>query len=179
MTTSIFETKTEYLNFRAAFAAACNDARRKSTMKKEYCESSLYKEQGWLRSEHFLLLNILCGRPIHSGFTLITNKIKLENGAYINAGLYEAAYRLKRVVKDVAVIREGHCRWSAERAELRVAKFLEPFGDTLSVAKLGMIDVPEVNPIESNFGVGIQIAADIKDGKDITCANIQDLYEVA
>ena len=67
MTTNTFETKEQYLAFRAAWATAAQS-----------------KE---LTAEHHILFNILCGRPIDHGFTPITKPSKLQNGFRINHGL--------------------------------------------------------------------------------------------
>ena len=66
--TTFFETKEQFLTFRKAWAAA--------------------SQAGTLQREHHLLYNIIRSKPITNGFTPITNTNKLQNGAYINHGLY-------------------------------------------------------------------------------------------
>ncbi len=75
MTTNTFETKEQYLAFRAAWAKAAQD--------------------GKITAAHHVLLNILRGHPIERGFTPITKTTKLQSGHRINHGLYFAAAQLR------------------------------------------------------------------------------------
>jgi hypothetical protein len=80
-TKHFFNTKQQYLNFRAAFAAAQNSPRAKSTMVlSDYYPGQLYKKQGWLTSTHFILFNIIRERHPYIGFTPKTKKSYIMNG---------------------------------------------------------------------------------------------------
>ena len=76
MTNSIFETKQQYLSFRAAFAAAQNDKRAKHYFTDDV-KAGKIKHNGWLQAEHFILLNAIRRKPLNRGFTPITNENKI------------------------------------------------------------------------------------------------------
>ena len=89
MTKSIFETKEQYLAFRAAFAAAQNDKRAKHYFVEELTQCWDHetkkwgkmpiktRRDGWLQAEHFIILNAIRDKPLDRGFTPITSKNKL------------------------------------------------------------------------------------------------------
>lgn len=78
MTTNnkFFETKEQYLAFRAAFAAAQNNPRAK----KGEPDACGYRKRGWLSPAHYMLLNLTRGLPYDRGFSPITADRKLNNG---------------------------------------------------------------------------------------------------
>lgn len=88
---SIFETKEQYLAFRAAFAAAQNDKRAKPTFVEVPCSAYDWrtretkswmgkeKHKGWLQAQHFILLNAVRGLPLNRGFTPATNANKIAS----------------------------------------------------------------------------------------------------
>lgn len=90
MNKSIFETKEQYLAFRAAFAAAQNDRRAKPTFVEVPC--SVYdwriretrswmgkeKHSGWLNAEHFILLNAIRRKPLNRGFSPAVKQTKIH-----------------------------------------------------------------------------------------------------
>lgn len=91
MNNSIFETKQQYLAFRAAFAAAQNDKRAKPTLVDLPCSTYNWrtrethswmgkqKIKGWLQAEHFILLNAARGKPLNRGFTPATTDRKVAS----------------------------------------------------------------------------------------------------
>jgi len=153
MTTNTFETKEQYLAFRATWAKAAQD--------------------GKITAAHHVLLNILRGHPIERGFTPITKTSKLQNGFRINHGLVFAADHLGRMISGA----DGSNNWQAECAE----RFLSPFGDTFTMEMLASIELPEVKSLNSDFGKGKKIAKLIieKKLKNITFADLDNLLEEA
>lgn len=120
MTTNTFETKEQYLAFRAAWATAAQS-----------------KE---LTAEHHILFNILCGRPIDRGFTPITKATKLQNGFRINHGLYHAAQSLQyRMVNEefMAPFGDTITKEMIEGLEIPEVKSLNSdFGKGKKIAKM-------------------------------------------
>jgi len=111
---TFFKTKEQYFQFRTNFAAASRNVKSKSTT--EACDEWLSHEQdisyntgrsrvqGWLKAEHFIFLNIIRGKPYHHGFTPVTSKNKLTNGANSWQGLDVGVYRLQCAIhsaKDI------------------------------------------------------------------------------
>ena len=72
-----------------------------------------------LGPEHYLLYQALRGKDWRRGFTPITNRRKLENGAFYNWGLNHALRRL-------------HSAWAEE-------KLLKPFAEVVGVETLQMM----------------------------------------
>lgn len=154
MTTQYFETKDQYLAFRAEWAKAAQN-----------------REWPHLTGAHHVLLNILRGHPIDRGFAPITSKNKLLNGTRINHGLYFATDSLNNYInraKEVVQTKKHDC-W--------LESFLKPLSKTLTVDFLASIEVPNVKPLESNYGKGTRIAKKIieENLKDITFADIDAL----
>jgi hypothetical protein len=155
--TTYFENKDQYIAFRNAWKQASHSAR----------------EKGWIQAAHHVLLNVLRGRSVDNGFTPITNKNKLANGAYINHGLYFAVSDLKRMIQSAQSDKLSD--WQKSRLE----DFLAPFNGTVTVEMLAKVTLPNIQPLESNFGQGRKVAQKIMSGeaKPITYQDIQDLYE--
>lgn len=115
-TKKFFDTKEQYLAFRAAFAAAQNSPRAKRTAVPcdEYkyvaadgskiCYPTLHKgtgrarKDGWLTGAHFVLYNIIRGKDYRSGFTIRRNKVALQNAYAPNAALYYAVWKLNSAI---------------------------------------------------------------------------------
>ena len=169
--TTYYETKEQYLTFRKAWAKACNDSRCKKTV--ETNEWGSFRKDGWLTAAHHVLFNILSRRPVESGFTPITKAVKLQNGAYLNHGLYFAVSELKRMVRFAQMEKRG------EWYQKMVDQFLEPLKDVVSVELLASIEVPEVKAMETTWAKGERVAKLIISGeaKPTTFSDIQELYE--
>lgn len=153
MTTKYFETKEQFIAFRNAWAKA---AQAKS-----------------LNAAHHVLFNILLGRPHDRGFTPITNKNKLANGAYLNHGLFFAVSELKR---NVGYAKETK---RSEWTQRWLYTFLEPLKDVITPELLASVEVPKVDAMESNWARGLKVAQKIISGeaKPITYADLEALYE--
>ena len=134
---TIFDTKEQYLTFRAAWA--------KAAQKKQ------------LTAAHMVMYNLIRNKPIHKGFTPVTNTNKLLNGMAINHGLYEARWQLSRYVDRAGEDKNYFTEW--------VDRFLAPFEGTITREQLVHLEVPRVNRFDSNFGVGYQIARAIVAGE--------------
>lgn len=147
MTNSIFKTKEQYFSFRDAWASAVNNKETRSH----------------LRAEHYILYNILCGKSFDRGFTPITNANKLQNGMYINHGLYNATYKLRSIISSAKDLFSGKTLSSYQTDEF--PKFISPFNNTVTVDMIATIDLPEVKALYPNFGSGRQIADQIISGK--------------
>ena len=133
--TRYFNDKQHYLNFLTAWKKA---AQRSSS-----------KGEDWscLTGAHMVLYAFLRGRDVRTAFTPITKKSKLENGAYINHGMYWAYHDLIGLDRV----------WKKEE---RVEKFLAPLNDTVDKEVLFKViaEMPQIQAILSNWGKGKQIA---------------------
>lgn len=147
MTNSIFKTKEQYFSFRDAWASAVNDKDIRST----------------LQAEHHILYNILRGKSFDCGFTPITNSNKLQNGAYINHGLYNAMRKINRLQNIAKKITYGEK--ITEYNANAFAEFIAPFGNTVTVDMFATIKLPEVKPIYSDYGSSKQVATQIVRGE--------------
>lgn len=148
MTTNTFETKEQYLAFRAAWKKAAQEKK--------------------LTGAHHVLLNILRSHPIERGFTPITKTTKLLNGFRINHGLYFAAGELRSIASNAN---------GSDYQKGRAERFLAPFEGTLTIEQLAAIEVPKVAELTSDFGKGKKIAKKIIEGnlKQITFEDIDAL----
>ena len=123
-----FETKEQYLAFRAAWASAVNSPKAKSTYKpcdEWLSETDTYSEgtgtmrfDGWINVGHIVLFNILTGRKIDRGISPITNKAKLASGIKSDRAMRFA--------------RERIFGWNTKI-------FLEPFAGTVTVDMLEQV----------------------------------------
>ena len=135
---TIFDTKEQYLAFRTAWAKAA--------------------QAKVLTVEHMVLYNLIRNKPIHRGFTPVTNTNKLLNGMAINGALCEACWRLNQYAVYASEEGENYrTRW--------VDEFLAPFEGTLTREQLANIEVPEVKRIEPTYGKGMKMAKAIIDGE--------------
>jgi len=185
MTKSIFNTKEQYLSFRAAWKSAVNNEKAKSSLIEvdEWIDSTdsysngtgKHRISGWIESAHTMLFNILCGKPVDAGFTPITNKNKLENGTYINHGLYYAYRNLDNILSLAKKIRiEGQPVFDYQAQAL--TEFLEPFNNTVTVDTLAAIKISKIEPLDSDYGKSMQVACKIISG-EFKPTNFQQVYE--
>jgi len=125
-----FTSKEQYLHFRKVWSQAVNSPNAKK-----------------LTSAHHLIYALLRGRDAMKGFTPITSRNKLENGAYINEGLYEARNELRSLA-------------GSNKNNTDLETFLEPFEGTVTLKMLGKLTelCATVELLESNYGKGGQIA---------------------
>lgn len=163
MTTQYFETKDQYLAFRAEWAKAAQN-----------------REWPHLTGAHHVLLNILRGHPIDRGFAPITSKTKLLNGTRINHGLYFAADALNiQIYQAKNFIQQRDSSFFGKKKEpgIWIKNFLEPLSKTLTIDFLANIEEVEVKSLEPNYGKGMKIAKKIIEDnlKDITFKDIDAL----
>jgi len=186
--TTLFETKEQYFYFRKMWADAVNSPKSKSTVIQG--NYGAYREAGWLKAEHMMLCNILRQRSFDRGFSPVTSKNKLENGAHINAGLYFACNELRDSVvraKKIMIANESGGLFKKKETPNEwdvkyVTKFLAPFNETVSVEMLSKVELPEVQLLESAYGKGRKIARQILESetKPTSFAQIDEmLKEVA
>ena len=130
--TRYFNDKEHYINFRNVWSKAVNSVNAKSTKNQFYGN----KEPGWLDSRHMLLYAILRGVDAETAFTPITKKVKLDNGSYVNNGIYNAYISLRRLSSKYMV-------------KTYVDKFLAPFAGTIDTDILVKVieDLPEIKPV--------------------------------
>ena len=133
--TRYFNDKEHYLNFLKAWKRAAN----KSVSKGE--------EWGCLTGAHMVMYALLRGRDVRTAFTPITKQSKLENGFYINHGMYWAAQDLAGLARS----------WNQEE---RVKKFLAPFAGTIEPEVLFKLidEMPQIPALYSNYGKGKKVA---------------------
>lgn len=147
MTTNYFFTdKNDYINFLKAWKVATN----------------MPKKEIRLRAEHFMLYNIIRGKEFDNGFTIITNRNKLENGMKINEGLFDSYFFLERVIKSAKADDKNALSRSHHQAV--VDQFLAPLGDGLTVDDLKKINVPVVKPLHADYAEGAAAKEEILKG---------------
>lgn len=164
-TNKFFQTKQQYLAFRAAFAAAQNNPRAK----KGKPNTNGYKEPGWLTASHYMLLNSVRGLPLTRGFSEIANKNKLHNGmpARVNIDAAErnitsrvaaaksfienkpeelTSWELPRTGVTLFTINDVKAKLVEEKTAKRqlrlkaeLDQFLEPFAGTFTIADLAKL----------------------------------------
>lgn len=109
----LFDTKDQYFSMRSHWAQNCRNI--------------------LISSSHMVLYNMLRRKPPSCGFTPITNKIKLANGARPNDGFVEAmriiGYYAARATEPSQT---GWFMGVQTTSGSTVARFLEPFGDTVT-----------------------------------------------
>ena len=155
---TIFTHKEHYLAFRAAWAESINS--------KEFEITGAYH----------MLYNILRGKAFDHGFTPITRTTKLQNGAYINLGAYNAARDLYVMLNDI-----DNCR---SYAYGRLQKMLSVFQGTVTDDMFKMVaeDLPDRFPMTSDYGPYMKVAEFIIDmrfeDKPTTFAEIQAILEI-
>ena len=158
MTKSNFNTKEQYLSFRAAWNTASNKENRSTC---------------WLQAEHHILFNILCRKSIDNGFTPVTNSNKLKNGTYINQGFYFGMNRLRNMQAIAKDILNGKTVYQGRATAF--AEFLAPFGNTVTVDMVASLDLPEVEPLFHTYGKSRQVANQIISG-EFKPINFQQVY---
>lgn len=204
-----FETKEHYLAFRASWARAVNDDRRFPTLvpcdewikeagHRGYMGFGAVSEgtgrervPGWVTDAHHALYNTLRNRPTETGFSPVTKTIRLQNGAYINHGLWWAVTvlidhittakqynTLLKKIEEFKETRPSFTRYNEKRIK-RLEQFLEPFDGTVTIEMLASMLVPPVQPIESNFGKGMKLAKAIIEAnrKPVTYEDMWNMYQ--
>lgn len=185
MTNSIFNTKEQYFSFRDAWKSAVNNDKAKSHLidVDEWLTSTdsisygtgKHRVSGWIEASHSMLFNILCGRPIDRGFMPITNKTKLENGAYINHGLYYGYCALNKILETAKKIRVEGAPVSEYRAQ-ELTEFLAPFNNSVTIDMLAAIKISKIEPLYTDYGKSGKVAHLIISG-EFKPANFQQLYD--
>jgi len=159
--TLFFTDKQHYLNFRKAWTNAVNSPRAKSHLEPwdEWHKTKpitrgtgKIRIQGWITGAHVILYNLLREKQSHDGFTPITNKHRLLNGAYLTHGLYFATYELNDYCGMAKAILSNNSPFYYPHANDSVEKFLEPFEGTVTPEMLSMITTEKVNQICISFG---------------------------
>lgn len=142
MTIQLLETaSTKNIAFHSAWKDASHDTRAKSTLVHD--TFSTWRKRGWLNSAHHVLFNIINHKPVDSGFTNITNCNKLQYSRIApNEGLVKAISELGRIQKIARNIYDVK-PVNAHIAK-RLADFLEPLNNTLSLDDLLAIEIPEI-----------------------------------
>ena len=174
-----FTNKTHYQSFRQAWANAVNSVTNKSYTKS--CDEIITipntcgqyeistgtgseKVPAPITAEHMVLFNLLLDRPIHTGFTPITNKTKLANGAYINQGFYFAVSSLSTTIKIVKKLLNNEGKQIvnlARRYDIeRIEKLISPFNGTVTLDMLANLQIPKVTGLSADFGKGKQLFKD-------------------
>jgi hypothetical protein len=175
METNFFETIEQHAAYRAAWSAAVNDVRAKSTLAKhdEWIyndvtkrgtvskDSGQHKVSGWIRPQHHLLFNIIKGRDLSTGFTPITNKNKIvSNHLDADFGINHAKRTLSGIcitARNVLANRETPTNAVMarihERQELFLTEFLQPYAGTITIEMLAKID--DSNFITTNVRGGV------------------------
>ena len=140
-----FTSKEQYLHFRKVWSQAVNSEKAKKTRHQD--SYGTWRKSGWLTATHHMVYALLRGRDAMNGFTPITSRNKLENGSYINEGLYEARNELRSSA-------------GSNKNNEALEKFLEPFEGTVTLKMLGKLSelCATVELLESNYGKGGQIA---------------------
>lgn len=159
MTSTTFNSKEEYLSFRATWAASVNIAQSHGKKTPE--------DFGSITPAHHILYNIIRGKSYDRGFTPVTNSNKLSNGEYINSGLYWGMRHLKLVI-DIAKESFSDRKTGGQRGEQHQAtlkRFLTVFDGTITHEILANIKLPEIVPMHPNFGIGIAVARSIMTGE--------------
>lgn len=164
-TTKFFNTKEQYIAFRKAHAAAQNDPRSKKGAPDVYGS----KDPGWLQAKHYMLLNIICGKPFYSGFSPKVSSRFVNGGGDSQQALKSAysalssAITCAKTIEDPGLIKVPS--WVSDktkasedqldRAKKYTTKFLEPYEGTLTVADLASLELPNFNiKIDGNKYVG-------------------------
>ena len=131
--TYFFNSKEEYLAFKAQWAAAVNSSKAKPSLEQGY-SGGTYIKPGWITSVHHMIYNIVRDKPADFGFTKITNKNKLEkskmkpdHGFLVAEASFE---RLQRTAKKL-LTDDRMSSWDKERLQ----DVMKPFGGLLSLEK--------------------------------------------
>lgn len=138
--TKYFKNKQEYKNFKAAWAIAVNSPKAKSSFIPcyEYIRNSstdtynVTKEKtgkrynpGWISSSHMLLFNILTNKPLTTGFNILTNKTKKQNGLSPYDGVIKAVYNLNSILRCCK-----HILFEPEQKLVIAKKLKDPFNNS-------------------------------------------------
>ena len=150
-----FKDKEHYLAFRRAWSESVND------------------KDTHLGGRHMLLYAILRGKDARTAFVPISSFNKLNNGAIINQGLYNAYTEL-----------QSYLSWRTSSIET----FLAPFKGTVDeeTFKQVMKELPDMSPLYSNYGSGTAIVKQIHryrcgdqiDGFDYHKHSLWDLIDI-
>lgn len=148
--TLFFTDKEHYLNFRKAWATAVNSPKAKSHLEpcNEWIEptglsrrTGKQRVRGWIDRRHVILYNLLREKDMEHGFTLVSNRNKLDNGMEVNHSLYYGTYEL------IAICEHAKCVGDAVVSPWRIkelAKLLEPFNGTITPEMLGKLKIPRL-----------------------------------
>ncbi len=193
-----FKSKEHYLAFLQAWATAVNSEKGKTHyVEKSWTHGStteIYNEKvdGWITSAHHVMYNLLRNRTFHRGFTVVSNRNKLLNGADPMFGLYLATKRLRRVQGMIQQER-NHPEYVTTSKMFGLKKeqkptkpywgtshidaFLEPFGGTIDRDMIMKLDVPEVKQMWTSYGQAARVVVAILDGS-YSPKNYDDLMTI-
>jgi len=165
--TSIFKSKEQYLNFRAAWCNANNSPKAKHTNTPcdEWIDATGLSRgtgnmhtKGWVTPTHVVLFNIISNKKPGVGFSSITNKTKLENGAVANEQYDDACRRLRALIYDATlvslddaglktkyrVVSDAQVIAVRKRMEESITTFLELFNGTVTSDMLHNVPVESI-----------------------------------
>ncbi len=165
MTNTYFKSKEQYFQFRKAFAAAANS--------------------GTLQAEHFIFLNIVRGIPHTHGFTPVTRKTKLFNGANIWQGLDDGVRRLRSAAhsaKDIAQIPQNTTSQSASAFRRFIEPFIDEGDEFLNAILMNILceleeTLSEHKEYYTSFGEGVKIARKMV-AEDLKPKNYQEFMRL-
>ena len=146
---TIFNSKEDYLNMRQAW----KDYHTNGHAKGKWVETT-HKVRDWktnsvvehinktkhtpLGAEHYILYNLLRGKPAHIGF--MENWMEITDG-YAHAYVFLET-RLEEATKPLvfaADSTEWSKKWVAERKQLALERLMKPFGDALTEEHLATV----------------------------------------
>jgi len=159
--TKFFETKDQYLAFRAAFANAVTDPRAKKS--KPDPDNNGYRTKGWMTGAHFMLLNCIRGLSTTRGFSPMTKNKAIECCGYSPEHNIDANKRIlenfismaKQFVANKPADMKNYPSWRYGKAVsqdeannkqqayylAQIQDFLEPLAGTLTPTDLARVDI--------------------------------------
>lgn len=120
---TIFETKEQYLEFRA-------------TWKKIASDKELRLQ---LTSTHYAVYTLLRDKDLNKAFTPITNKVKLDNGTTPYAGLDTALRVMHNIIRNAKQYQEGPIIPGTEWKIAQLDRFLAPLEGKLTAEMLSVL----------------------------------------
>lgn len=167
-TIRFFQTKEQYIAYRAAFASAQNSPRAKKSFteveidtwdgsKGKYGKAKIkVKSYGWLTAEHFLLLNLIRSKPFYKGFTPKNSKAFIDNGGNADRALSATVQRLTDIIHNAKTLldpsqiripswrkdKDKYISEQTQTAQKTVNAFLEVYGGALTLQDLARVRVP-------------------------------------
>jgi len=143
--------KQHFFQFKQAWKQAINSPKNKRTIRIAIQHDNndtpiSYVDEAWITAEHMLLHNIICGKPLLTGFVETTTRNTPENLSRLH-NTYVYLKKLKYKIELAKKIVNPETSNVIPCDSHFIDRFLKPFNGTVTIADISKINLDEIETV--------------------------------